>query len=100
MKVELNSLISSLSTLPTDAGHSPCINDTPTHRRNSAPNILHPANGTAVNVVSLDAIQAAYSRSVNDLLEILQEQAATVTNILNDVLSMQKIEDGALSIEV
>jgi signal transduction histidine kinase len=35
-----------------------------------------------------------------ETIEILSEQSQVVSRILNDVLSMQKIEDGALSLEM
>lgn len=34
-----------------------------------------------------------------DTLAIISEQSQVVSRILNDVLSMQKIEDGALTLE-
>ena len=37
---------------------------------------------------------------LEDLVELLQDQCAVVSRILNDVLSLQKIEDGGLVLEL
>jgi signal transduction histidine kinase len=42
--------------------------------------------------------QLTFSNTI-ETLDILREQSAVVSRILNDVLSMQKIEDGALALE-
>lgn len=40
------------------------------------------------------------ANDLRDTIDILQEQGEEVTRILNDVLSMQKIEEGKLVLEV
>ena len=56
--------------------------------------------------LSSGSIQSSFSTSSNSdatslsLLNIVQDQVATVTRILNDVLSLQRIEDGELKMEM
>ena len=63
-----------------------------------SPNII--STETSSSLVDEQRMQASASlESCIDTLSILREQSDVVSHILNDVLSMQKIEDGALMLE-
>ena len=50
-------------------------------------------------VLTAASSAAAHNNSMRDVLSILSEQAGIVSRILNDVLSMQRIEEGKLELE-
>jgi hypothetical protein len=61
-----------------------------------------PFNAIVMGIEQMQIDLAPHQLTVSSTLEtldILREQSAVVSRILNDVLSMQKIEDGALALE-
>jgi K+-sensing histidine kinase KdpD len=61
-----------------------------------------PFNAIVLGIEQLQADMAPHHHimpDARDMLSILSEQTEVVTHILNDVLSLQKIEDGALTLD-
>ena len=72
---------------------APSTMTAPHHPSHLSSSLLMPNDSSPASTSSTDATSLA-------LLHIVQDQVATVTRILNDVLSFQRIEDGELKLEM